>query len=124
MKHIRLHIISVSKQLYCNILMPGYINTGISSFYSKYQSGKKNHVLYPRLEMLNFPLSFICILVIKRPREIQSSVKHLTSSTYEILGLKKSLNENISITKDWYVKRVNAPGLSVQESLLCDELQS
>lgn len=56
--------------------------------------------------------------------EIQSSVKHLTSSTYEILGLKKSLNENISITKDWYVKRVNAPVLSVQESLLCDELQS
>lgn len=74
--------------------------------------------------MLNFPLSFICILVIKRPMEIQSSVKHLTSSTYEILGLKKSLNENISITKDWYVKRVNAPVLSVQESLLCDELQS
>lgn len=76
MKHIRLCMISVSKQLYCNILMPGYINTGISSFYSKYQSGKKNHVLYPRLEMLNFPLSFICILVIKRPREIQSSVKY------------------------------------------------
>lgn len=77
MKHIRLHIISVSKQLYCKILMPGYINTGISSsLHSKYQSGKKNHVLYPRLEMLNFPLSFICILVIKRPREIQSSVKY------------------------------------------------
>lgn len=74
---MRLHIISVSKQLYFNILMPGYINTGISSFYSKYQSGKKKTMyFYSKLEMLNFPLSFICIWVIKRPREIQSSVKY------------------------------------------------
>lgn len=48
MKYMRLHIISVSKQLYCNILMPGYINTGISSFYSKYQSGKKKPCTFIR----------------------------------------------------------------------------
>lgn len=54
---------------------------------------------------------------------------------FEILGskLKNRMNKNRyecktqiqnTITKDWYIHRVNIPGFSVQKSLLCEVLQS